>query len=153
MPEMMSKGRSVVYQKILVAVDASQPSLRALSKAAQLARRFHSEITLLHVVDYPVHYLDRGLVIKDMPVSPEDLIVAGEIVMRQAKEKISLDDISVIEKTVAGKVAEKISEEAKNGFDLIVMGTVGHAPWGGVLIGSATQRVLGRGVCPVLVVK
>jgi hypothetical protein len=82
--------RTCCVSKILVAVDASQPSLRALSKAAQLARRFQSEITLLHVVNYPVHYIDIGLVVRDVPASPEDLIAAGESVMQKAKEAVSL---------------------------------------------------------------
>ena len=142
-----------MYKKILVAIDASVQSIRALSKAAQLAEHFHSEITLLHVIDYPVHYLDMGLVIRDLPVSPEEIAHAGNKIIQAAMKDIDLTGISVTKKSVAGNVAQFILEESKNGVDLIVMGTVGRSPWSGAMVGSATQRVLGKALCPVLVVK
>ena len=142
-----------MYKKILVAIDASDQSIRALSKAAQLAAHFHSEITLLHVIDYPVQYLDMGMLIRNMPASPEEIVKAGSQIIQASTKGVDLDGISVTNKTVAGNVAHSVLEESKKGYDLIVMGTVGRSPWSGALIGSATQRVLGRALCPVLVVK
>ena len=142
-----------MYKKILVPIDASKQSIRALSKAMQLAAHFHSEITLLHVIDYPVQYLDMGMVIRDMPASPAEIAKAGNQIIQAATKDIDLTGISVTEKSVSGNVAQSILEESKNGVDLIVMGTVGHSPWSGAMVGSATQRVLGRALCPVLVVK
>ena len=142
-----------MYKKILVAIDASDQSIKALSTAAQLARHFHAEITLLHVIDYPVQYLDMGLVIRDMPASPQEVHTAGIQIMEPAVKSIDLTGISVTKKSVKGNVAQSVLEESKGGYDLIVMGTTGHSPWGGALVGSATQRVLGKALCPVLVVK
>jgi nucleotide-binding universal stress UspA family protein len=150
---MFLKGGSVMYKKILVAIDASDQSIRALSKAVQLANHFRSELTLLHVINYPIQYLEMGLIIRDMPESAEQIAKAANQIFQAAMKGLDFNGISVTKKSVAGSVAHSVLEEGKNGYDLIVMGTVGRSPWGGALIGSATQRVLGRAACPVLVVK
>src|SRR5690348_9449102 len=55
--------------KILLPVDFSERSLGAARYAKTLADRYHSEITLLHVLT-PVHYelgaLDGGVMLSDM---------------------------------------------------------------------------------------
>jgi len=53
----------------------------------------------------------------------------------------------------AGGAAHAIAEVAKReGAGLIVVGTRGQTPVGGLMLGSVTQRLLHLGVCPVLAV-
>jgi nucleotide-binding universal stress UspA family protein len=142
-----------MFKKILVAIDASDYSIRALKKAVQMAKLYRSEITLLHVIDYPVQYLDMGLVVRNMPATAEENSKLGNQIFDLASKDIDLEGINVSRKTTSGHPATAILEESNNGYDLIVMGSVGHSPLGGMLIGSVTQRVLGKAACPVLVVK
>jgi nucleotide-binding universal stress UspA family protein len=52
-----------------------------------------------------------------------------------------------------GIAAHAIAQVAeKDGADLIVVGTRGHTPLGGLLVGSVTQRLLQVSPCPVLAV-
>jgi nucleotide-binding universal stress UspA family protein len=53
----------------------------------------------------------------------------------------------------AGRAAQVVADEARElGADLIVVGTRGHSPVAGVLVGSVTQRLLHLAPCPVLAV-
>jgi nucleotide-binding universal stress UspA family protein len=74
---------------------------------------------------------------------------------RQAAELVR-DGISAtveIAKTPAGRVARAIADSAADtGTDVIVVGTRGHGPLEGMLLGSVTQRLLHIAPCPVLVV-
>jgi nucleotide-binding universal stress UspA family protein len=52
-----------------------------------------------------------------------------------------------------GNPAVEIIAESTKGFDLIVIGTSGHSPLGGAIVGSVTQKVIGKAACPVLAIK
>jgi nucleotide-binding universal stress UspA family protein len=58
-----------------------------------------------------------------------------------------------VQTTVGGGPAHVIADVAQNvGADIILIGTRGHAPVAGLLLGSVTQRLLHIAPCPVLAV-
>ena len=74
--------------------------------------------------------------------------------MEKTLRGIDAKNVTLRKKTVAGNTADVIlKESAAGGFDLIVLGTRGHSPMSGALIGSVTHKVLARASCPVLVTK
>ncbi|KUG03442.1 uspa [hydrocarbon metagenome] len=77
----------------------------------------------------------------------------GEQILNATLKGIDVSQVIVSKKTVTGYPASEIIDEIKRGFDLVVMGSRGHRPLVGAVLGSVTQRVLADAPCPVLVVK
>jgi nucleotide-binding universal stress UspA family protein len=136
--------------KILLPVDFSNTSLRVVHQAAFLARHFHSEIILLHVVapmSYPVGILEIGYELTG------DLH-AG--IMKRAQRNLDqslrseLDTIAVKRLLLRGDPAREIAQTARDEkVDLIVMSTHGHGVFYRFLLGSVAAKVLHDSDCPV----
>lgn len=143
-----------MFKRILVATDGSEYSRKALKLAIDLAKQFGSEIELFHVVDYPLFY-GGGLAlnVEGYALSADKQKELGEHVMEATLKDIDTKATVINKKSTTGNAAAEIIAESKKGFDLIVMGTSGHSPLGGALIGSVTQKVAGKADCPVLSVK
>lgn len=141
-----------MFKRILVPVDASEYSRHALSTAIEFAKRFNSEIEILHVVHQSMPYLE----INDMPFmlySEQEIHQFGKEVIERTLKGIDIGEIRVNQKIVADYPATAILNEIKRDIDLVVMGSRGHGPFAGAILGSVTQRVLAESDCPVLVVR
>jgi universal stress protein A len=137
---------------ILVPIDFSDCSRKALDYALPLARENKAVITLLHVadpgysggvyggVDYA--YLERS--------ATEDAEVG---LTKVAKEQIP-DDVSAVTLVKIGKAWEEIVAVADTlPADLIVISTHGRTGLKHVFIGSVAEHVVQRAPCPVFVVR
>ncbi|AET69885.1 universal stress protein UspA-like protein [Desulfosporosinus orientis DSM 765] len=141
-----------MFKRILVPTDVSEASRKALITALQLARQFNSEVELFHVTYNPEAYWGYT-VSYDIVVPQEQIDQIGEAALEAALTGIDVPDIRIQKKHISGHPAAAIIEEAKGDFDLVVMGSHGHGPITGAVLGSVTQRVLAHIQCPVLVVK
>ncbi len=141
------------WKKICCAIDFSSPSRVAMEKAADLTRRLHSDLTLLHVNE-------AALVVSDEPgISAPTLLeeAAREIEPkiaawhRQAEELVGRP---VRTSVFAGSAAEEILRFVHEGsFDLLVMGTHGRTGIAHFVIGSVTEQVQRHAEVPVLVLR
>jgi nucleotide-binding universal stress UspA family protein len=145
-----------MFRKMLVPVDGSPHSKRAVEAAIDLARRLQASVYLLHVI--------RNL---SLPVEIMEMIVAGEITesrseilqnsaqiildnSRRSFEEAGLTEITV--DYVIGDPAYKILEYAEeNGVDLIVIGHRGLGPHNG-LLGGVSRKLLNMTTISCLVV-
>ena len=136
-----------MFKTIVLALDGSEDSQRAIPMAADLARQDGASIVVAHV-EQDVAGKGGG------PITATEDEVQGEV--RKQAEQLSSDGIETtveMRTIVLGGPAGPISEIAREaGADLIVVGTRGHSAAAGVLLGSVTQRLLHRAPCPVLVV-
>lgn len=142
-----------MFKKILVAVDSSEHSVRAASFALSLARKFNSAVVLLHVIYLSGMYYAADFYSYTYAITENQLELLGERALQQVLAKIDVGTVDVSTKIATGHPATEILAESAKGYDLIVMGTRGHTPLTGSLVGSVTQQVLGKSACPVLVVK
>ena len=143
-----------MYKKILAATDASSYSVRAATLAIELALKFHAEVLLMHVIDYPASFRGPHLNSQNFLISEEQIQKIEKHIMERTRRGIDIKNVPLRKKTVAGNTAEEIIKESAAGeFDLVILGTRGHSPMSGALIGSVTQNVLARVSCPVLVTK
>jgi len=140
-----------MYKKILLAVDGSEVSRKAVRHAVKLTKQNNGTLIAINVIP-PVDVTDIEV------FKPESLLRGlrreGEKILSEVKELAQKEGIEVQTKIEAGIPFEKICEIAKGlDCDLIVMGSHGRTGIGKVLIGSVTERVISRAHCPVLVVK
>lgn len=143
----------ILFRSILVAVDFSNDSARALRYAVELARRFGAKIYLLH--SYPIHVggiAPYGMVV---PESFErDCREAASKHLGQWADKVSAEGVEVeftVTPVFASEAIAKLAREI--GADLIVMGTRGLTGLKHVLLGSVAERTIRVAPCPVLTVK
>lgn len=141
-----------MFKRILVPTDVSEFSRQALLTALQLAKQFNSEVELFHVVFDPQPLISYATTYP-ISISSEQIEEHGESALERALEGIDVGDVKLAKKHIQGHAAREIVEESKRDFDLIVMGSHGHGPFTGAIIGSVTQKVLAHAKCPVLVVK
>jgi|TARA_R100001129_G_scaffold180922_1_gene159531 nucleotide-binding universal stress UspA family protein len=146
-----------MFKKILVAVDGSKSSFKAMDKAIELQKLMDTEIYLMCV--YKHHSLFEASLSIGRPDSmdiPDKVLseYAKEIVnhaKEQAKKKGAVKVRGFVKAGRPSKIITKFAEDKD--VDLIVVGSRGtHGDKDGMLLGSVSHRVASRAKCPVLVV-
>jgi nucleotide-binding universal stress UspA family protein len=144
-----------MFQKILVPTDGSRYALRAAEYAADLARRYHAEVTVLLASDYQsVRASPAPAKVKaDLE---QALREANAAALSQTAAPIAETGAKVATREIEGAPAYVIGREADEGdYDLVVMGSrgLGLPEDERAFLGSVTERVLRMVSCPVLTVK
>ena len=138
---------------LLIPVDGSSHSDRALTWAIDLARKYSASLTVLSVV--PLSAADYG----GMAYVPQSAWEAQATYFRQVAERagarareagISSVTVKVLEGSVAGGILDYIADHAP---DLVVIGSRGLGTGTRVLLGSVSDALVHHASCPVLVVK
>jgi universal stress protein A len=141
--------------KILVPLDFSEQSKKALAYAVAFARQFGAKLTLITVIEPRVYPVDTVII----PPAMEDTTTAAVEAAREAlgniRNSIDLPGGMVDEPlVVVGRPYAEIAQEASRiGADLIIMSTHGYTGFKHVYLGSVTERVVRHAPCPVLVVR
>ncbi len=139
--------------KILVPIDFSDCSKKALQYAIPLAKQFGAAITLLHVVH--VNYAsgpEFGTI--DFPLLEIDLRKSAETQLAALVEKEIGGQVPHQTEVCVGVEATEIVGAAKElESDLIVISTHGRTGLRHVFLGSVAENVVRLAPCPVLVVR
>lgn len=134
--------------QIVVGVDGSESSRKALEWAVAEARLRKDNLTVLHawsfVVPVPGPYPASG-------VSPEALEQMAQALLDQSVAAVDATGVDIEKRLVAGGAADSLRNEAK-GADLLVVGSRGHGGFAGLLLGSVSSQVTHHAPCPVVVV-
>jgi nucleotide-binding universal stress UspA family protein len=140
--------------RILVPVDFSPHSDRALRYAATLAGQVGASVELLHVVEDLTYGAFSEVYVPNIPdITQEAINVALERVTA-LKAAIFPHGSDVESVVFAGRPALTIVDHAAKGrFDLIVMGTHGRTGLSHLLMGSVAEHVVRTAPCPVLTVR
>jgi nucleotide-binding universal stress UspA family protein len=139
-----------MYDKILVALDFSEPSGRALIAARDLARLSGGEIWVLHLVERELA-AKTGLLTSEESLGQATEAVDGSVELL-AKSGVKARGIS--RHTVFGYAAREIVSEAReHDVDVIVMGTRGRGDLAGLVLGSTAHKVIHLADRPVLIVR
>ncbi|MBX3183489.1 MAG: universal stress protein [Polyangiaceae bacterium] len=142
--------------KILVAVDYSDCSKRAVEYATFLAERFGASLCLIHAWDRPYYARERDVILGQGTDSPKPL---SQLLKETAEEEMqrfiaSLElpaGLTVTHRVCPGNVASAVIDAAK-GFDLLVAGTHGRSGFKHLLLGSVAERLVRLSPTPVITV-
>ena len=162
----------LLIEKILVGVDGSKNSEKALDFALEVAERFSAFILIINVFQPPPEFGYQANMFSQAPLSgyPQDTI--GD----QSSMSAFIRDLRKIHEAVLSKAAERaiklkptlkittelkegntpsqiIATAADGGFDLIVLGHLGESEIKEFLLGSTSERVVHQARCTVLIVK
>ncbi|MFB6136232.1 MAG: universal stress protein [Halobacteriaceae archaeon] len=128
--------------EVLVPIDGSETSFRALEFALEFARRFEADV---HVV----HFTDAESVASEEIVDRAEGVLAEAGIEAEPEVAVDLDlDLRPgdrVGEDVVGLVEER-------GYDHVVMGHHGQGAVDRVILGSAAETVLRANVVPVTVV-
>ena len=136
-------------EKILIPVDGSESSERALGKGIELANALKAKLMFLYVANVNQLAVNSCLSAELL----EAVNKAGDVVLTHAEESASegIETERVMETGSPAPVIIDVAEE--HGVDLIVMGSRGLGLVKGVLLGSVSQYVVENAKCAVMVVK
>ncbi|MGQ9523783.1 MAG: universal stress protein [Armatimonadota bacterium] len=140
-----------MFRKILVADDGSSGARKAVDTAIAIAARFESELHCISVEEDLPRYvgtLDEYEEVKERRDQYYSSIHADSI--RRAAEK----GVDLQCHTAQGHEVARIVEYCRDGgFDLLVVGFMGHSGVWGRIWGSTSQNLTRLAPCSVLVVK
>ena len=139
-------------KRILVPVDFSEHAGFALEVAARLARKYGSEIIVLHMLGLSEAYLTKD---------ETQEFAEAHYYMKLAKTRVDrfldqpyLKDVEVREMVQNYKIFSEINQvAAEQNIDLIVMGSHGTGGLSELFVGSNTEKVVRSSEIPVLVIK
>nr|WP_295971566.1 universal stress protein [uncultured Bacillus sp.] len=140
-----------MYNRILVAIDGSEHSLRAAQEAAKIAScKDDSRVELVYVADF-AKAKDEVLPSQG---KEEELEQARRSRMRPVEDLLTENKIAYDVKILCGEPGPAIVEYANQGeFDLVVIGSRGLNSLQEMVLGSVSHKVVKRVQCPVMVIK
>lgn len=140
-------------RKILCPTDFSEPSLKGVATAEELARHFGAELLLITVVTpiHPAVAAESAGYMRD-EFQKEMMRFATESLEKVASEKVS-SDVGKRQFVAYGSAADEIVALAKKeGVDLLVIATHGWTGWRRFVFGSVAEKVIRMATCPTLTV-
>ena len=138
-----------MFKTIVWATDGSENADEALSYAKELASLGGGTLVVAHCIETFVGSRAAGLPVH---VDEEELKDKVERQVGELRDE-GIDVRAEIAPLRPPGIAQMVADVARDAnADVIVAGTRGHTPLGGLLLGSVTQRLLHVAPCPVLTV-
>lgn len=146
-----------MYQRILVPIDGSPSSQRALATALQMAQAFGARLRLIHVVEETAYLAGydpfggyAGDLIRVMRESGEKVLAQGLATAKAA----GIEADTVLFDKLGERLGETVANAAKAwNAELIVVGTHGRRGIGRLVMGSGAEQVIRLAEVPVLVIR
>lgn len=139
--------------KILVPIDFSEHSKKALEYAVPFARQFNAALELLYVVEPTIYPADFSFGQVGFPNVEEELRTRGHHELGQLIAKTIGGRVTAHASVRTGKAFFEIAQFAEEQeVDLIIIATHGHTGIEHVLFGSTAEKVIRHAPCPALVI-
>ena len=141
-----------MFSKVLVPVDGSENSLRALDHAIYLAKKTGATITAMNVIENPpTVYVESQKLLNDLLAN---FRAESARILDKCKQIAQKSDVKIETIIGEGDAASSIVGYAhKGGFDTIIMGRRGLGRFKEMVLGSISNKVLHHAKCSVMIVK
>jgi nucleotide-binding universal stress UspA family protein len=147
----MPTAQSSEPRRIVVGVDGSDPSVRALRWAMGEARLRRVELLVLSCWTLPV---TGGIPVTGESWDDRMFSDTARAALRACAAEAELDAADGLrwsEEVRCGSPAERLTEESEHA-EMIVVGSRGRGGFAGLLLGSVSQQVAAHSRCPVVIV-
>ena len=136
-------------KRIVVGVDGSESSVRALQWAVEQAARDGAVVEAVH--SWHIPYAAGGL--GGMPFDVQMLADGARATLEEVVGRVDASGLSepVVSTLEEGGAAPALIEASRRA-DLVVVGSRGHGGFVGLLLGSVSQQVASHSHCPVVIV-
>jgi len=151
--------------KILVAVNGSEASKKALEYALDIAKKVEGNIYVIHVIEEVPIRISRNIAclsITTREVAPPPIPIPRSLKMKITREALKVLEYARLKAEemkiyldfiiCEGDPVSKILEESAKGYDFLVLG-FGVGGWLRPRFGSVMEKILWKSKIPVLVVK
>ena len=141
--------RKSLYMNILVPLDGSDYSKKALLQACDMAKNYQANLILVYVVDksHSLNLLDRNEYLKMLRRFGEKVLIKG-------KEMAKDEGVDVTAIMKEGNITNEIVKLAKNKkCNLVVVGSKGLGATDRFFLGSISNKLANNSPCSVLIVK
>ena len=155
----------ILYKKILLALDESADSKRAIEKVIDFYQRFHSEIVVFHTFStvvvpqinigimnmnyYPTRLQATAQIIATRKVAGEHLLKATEKIFKKHSVPVTLRLVE--DESPDEYILDAIEHE---GFDLVILGCEGHhSKLRRIIYDTVPDKVLNSAPADILIVR
>lgn len=146
-----------MYQRILVPIDGSATSSRALTAAIGMAQAFKGSLRLMYVVDEAAYVTGydpsggySGDLLRVMRESGQKILDEGLMLAKAA----GIEADSMLFDTFGERLGETVANAAKQwNADLVVVGTHGRRGFSRLLLGSGAEQIIRLAPVPVLTIR
>ncbi len=153
-PPRPRRQSKIELQRILVPIDFSEHSKKALGYAIPFAEQFKASVDLLYVVEPTIYPADFSFGQVGFPNVEDELRQRGADELDAIMRKEIGSRVPARKVIRTGKAFYEIDQYAREeAIDLIIIATHGHSGVEHVLFGSTAEKVVRHAPCPVLVVR
>ena len=141
--------RKSLYMKILVSLDGSVYSEKALLHACNLAKNYQSNLVLLYVVEksLSINLLDRNEYLEILRRFGNNVLLKGKRITTEQ----GIDSKIIMKE---GNIVNEIIKLAKNEkCNLIIMGNKGLGATARFFLGSVSNKLANSSPCSIMIIK
>jgi nucleotide-binding universal stress UspA family protein len=144
-----SKTSRIQIKQILIPIDGSKNSFRALDMAIFLAKQHKAKLFGISVIDLPT-ILEYSVL---DPVSKR-LEKKANLILKRAKLRSFKSRISFKSKIIHGSVGPSLIKfSQRNKYDIIVIGARGLGSFSEIVLGSVSNFIIQKSKIPVVIIK
>ncbi len=140
-----------MFRKILVAYDGSEGSMKALRAGIELAKLVGVDLYSISIEEKLPYF---AATLGEVEEAKDEAEAFFKKITKEAWDEAALQGVNLHTTVLPGHEVETIVTFAKEGgFDLLIVGFVGHSNVFGRIMGGTTQNLSRLSPCTVLIVK
>lgn len=141
------------WKRIVVGVDGSEDSLRALRWAGAAAGEQGADLLAVSVWTPPPPMIDPPFGSFPWGADIDPGANAAAMLDQAVRDAFPADEPSNLRTQVSEGNAAKVLIDLSRDADLLVVGSRGHGGFTGLLLGSVSQHVAAHSACSVLIIR